>query len=340
MGAFLESTALGLAYLSWTHGSIPAIYAMTLLTSAARTFQGPASSPLFPLSVPDGAFSNAVTWQMGSFQLAGMFAPALAGGLIAAFAGVHLAGGSINAGATLCYVIAATLSLVIAWCFWRLKIQEVKRDHQAATLADVLAGAKFVFRDKAILSCMTLDLFAVLFGGAVALLPVFAKDVLNVGPLGFGMLRIAPSIGAALMAIALVRLPPIKQAGRTLLLTVAAFGVATIVFGLSHNFLLSLFALALTGAFDNVSMVIRGALVPLRTPDAMRGRVSAVERVFISSSNELGAWESGVTAAAFGPVASVIGGGIGTLLVVGVVALGLPAIVGIGALDEIKPADA
>ena len=188
----------------------------------------------------------------------------------------------------------------------------------------MLAGARFVFQEKVILAAITLDLFAVLFGGAVALLPVFAKDVLNVGPEGFGVLRAAPAVGATLMAIVLTRLPPMRHAGRLLIVAVAGFGLATIVFGLSRNFWLSLLALSLTGAFDNISVVIRSALTPLRTPDAMRGRVSAVERVFISSSNELGAWESGVTAAAFGPITSVIGGGIGTLIVVGLVAKFFP----------------
>ncbi len=331
--------AAGLAWLSWTQGALPLIYAVIFLTSVARTFQGPPLGALVPLSVPSGAFGNAVTWQMASFQLAGMFAPAVAGGLIALAAPIHVDGGPVNIGATAAYAISAVLSLVIAFCFWRLRIRENSRRHEAATLADVLAGARFVFKEKLILSAITLDLFAVLFGGAVALLPVFAKDVLNVGPQGFGILRAAPAIGASMMAIALTRMPPIRTAGKTLLWVVAGFGVATIVFGLSKNFVLSMVALGLTGAFDNVSMVIRGALVPLRTPDSMRGRVGAVERVFISSSNELGAWESGVTAALFGAVPAVIGGGIGTLIVVGFVTLFFPQLRGLGRLDEIKPAD-
>jgi hypothetical protein len=197
----------------------------------------------------------------------------------------------------------------------------------------VLAGVRFVFAERLILSAITLDLFAVLFGGAVALLPVFAKDVLHIGADGFGWLRAAPAIGATLMAVALTRLPEIKQAGKMLLFVVAGFGLATIVFGVSRNFWLSALALGLVGAFDNVSMVIRSVLVPLRTPDAMRGRVNAVERVFISSSNELGAWESGVTAGFFGPIASVVGGGIGTLLVVALVAACFPQL---RALAELK----
>ena len=316
--------ALGLAYLSWTQGAIWLIYAFILLTSIARTFGSPAFSAFLPRSVPEPAFNSAVTWQMTSHQLAAMVAPALGGLFIAWLAPVAIAGGPINIGATLAYVVSALLSGIIAVCVGLLNIQSPMRTHQAATWQDVLAGGRFVFQERLILSAITLDLFAVLFGGAVALLPVFAKDVLHVGADGFGWLRAAPAIGATLMALILTRMPPIKQAGKTLLFVVAGFGLATIVFGLSRNFWLSLMALALVGAFDNVSMVIRGVLVPLRTPDAMRGRVNAVESVFISSSNELGAWESGVTAAAFGPIASVVGGGIGTLVVVALVTVWFP----------------
>ncbi len=317
-------SALGLAYLSWTRGPIPVIYLLIALTSVARTFNGPAFSTFLPNSVPGPAFGNAITWNATITQLAAMIAPAVAGVLIASLAPIKIDGGPINVGATLSYALAAMLSLVIAFCVSRLNIKANIVVRKAATVKDVLAGARFVFHEKIILAAITLDLFAVLFGGAVALLPVFAKDVLNVGPEGFGILRAAPAVGATLMAVILTRLPPMRQAGKTLIFVVAGFGVATIVFGLSRSFWLSLLALGLAGAFDNVSVVIRHALTPLRTPDAMRGRVSAVERVFISSSNELGAWESGVTAAAFGPVASVVGGGIGTLLVVGLVAKFFP----------------
>ena len=316
--------ALGLAYMSWTQGSLVLIYAFVLITSAARTFGGPAVGAFLPNSVPTNAFSNAVTWEMTSFQLAGMVAPALSGLFIAWLAPIVIPGGPVNIGATLSYVIAAALSVVIAICMGLLHIKSPTRTHEAATLQDVFAGVRFVFGERLILAAITLDLFAVLFGGAVALLPVFAKDVLHVGADGFGWLRAAPAIGATFMAIALTRLPAIKQAGKTLLWAVAGFGLATIVFGLSRNFWLSAVALGLVGAFDNISMVIRSVLVPLRTPDTMRGRVNAVERVFISSSNELGAWESGVTAAAFGPIASVVGGGVGTLLVVTLVAAFFP----------------
>ena len=329
--------AAALVWLSWTQGPVLLIYAVLFITSMARTFQGPASGALMPLTVRSEDFSNAVTWQTSSFQLAGMVAPAFAGGLIAWLAPVHIANGPINVGATIGYAASAVLSLVIAFCFSQLRIREQSRRREAASLADVLAGVRFVFSQPLILAAITLDLFAVLFGGAVALLPVFAKDVLNVGPQGFGLLRAAPAIGAVVMALLLTRMPPIRSAGRTLLWVVAGFGVATLVFGISKNFVLSLVALALTGAFDNVSMVIRGSLTPLLTPNAMRGRVAAVERVFISSSNELGALESGLTAKSWGAIPSVIVGGIGTLVVVVLVAFAAPQLRRLGSLEEIQP---
>lgn len=315
---------LGLAYLSWTQGPIPLMFAFILIHSSARTIGGPAYGAFLPNSVPANVFGRAVTWQSTAFQLAAMLGPAAGGLLIARFASTSVPGGPINVGATLAYVLAAVFSTIALICTALLKIPAPPRQRQAATWHDVVAGVRFVFKERLILSAITLDLFAVLFGGAVALLPVFAKDVLQVGPDGFGWLRAAPAIGATLMAVCLTALPPIRQAGKTLLWVVAGFGVATLVFGISRNFWLSLVALALVGATDQVSVVIRSVLVPVRTPDAMRGRVNAVERVFISSSNELGAWESGVTAALFGPILSVIGGGIGTLIVVALVAYYFP----------------
>jgi len=329
--------AAGLAYLSWTQGSVPLIYAVLFVTSMARTFQGPASGALLPAIVPPAAFSNAVTWQSTASQLAAMIAPAFVGGMIAVFAPVRIDGGPLNVGATIAYATSAVLSLIIAWCLSQLRVREAAKRREAATLADVFAGVRFVFRQRLILAAITLDLFAVLFGGVVALLPVFAKDVLKVGPEGFGLLRAAPAIGAVVMALALTRMPPIRRAGRTLLWVVAGFGVATIVFSLSQNFVLSLIALGLTGAFDNISVVIRGSLVPLLTPSAMRGRVAAVERVFISSSNELGAVQSGVTARLWGAVPAALIGGIGTLVVVALVALLSPQLRNLGSIEEIQP---
>jgi MFS family permease len=187
---------------------------------------------------------------------------------------------------------------------------------KAATLDSLKEGLRFMRDTKVILAAITLDMFAVLFGGAVALLPIYATDILQVGPTGLGIMRAAPSIGALLMAFALAHLPPFKQAGKTLLWAVTGFGIATFIFGLSKNFLLSVLMLFLLGALDNISVVIRSTLLLTRTPDEMRGRISSVNSIFIGMSNELGAFESGFLASLVGPVLAVAGGGIGTIIVV------------------------
>jgi MFS family permease len=197
-----------------------------------------------------------------------------------------------------------------------------------------MAGLRFVFRRKVILATITLDLFAVLLGGATALMPVFADQILHCGPVGLGWMRAAPAIGAFAMALVVAHLPPMKQTGKTLLWCVSGFGIATILFGLSKVFWLSLGLLFLVGAFDSVSVIIRGSIVQLITPDEMRGRVSSVNNIFIGTSNEFGALESGLTAALFGPVISVVAGGIGTILVVLGVTLRWPETRKIGALDK------
>jgi MFS family permease len=201
-------------------------------------------------------------------------------------------------------------------------------------LKTLVAGFNYVWKTRLLLAAMSLDLFAVLFGGAVALMPVYAKDILRVGPRGFGALQAASSLGAISMAMLTTHLPPLKKAGRALLCAVAGFGLTTIVFGLSRNFWLSLLMLFLTGAFDNISVVVRQTLATVLTPDEMRGRVSAVNGMFISASNELGRFESGSVAALFGPVFSVVSGGIGALIVVATVALNSPQLRRFGRLDS------
>jgi hypothetical protein len=198
----------------------------------------------------------------------------------------------------------------------------------------LLEGVRFVWRTELLLAAITLDLFAVLLGGATALLPIYASDILHIGPAGLGWLRSAPALGAVFMALVLAHRPPLRRAGRALLWSVAGFGAATIGFGLSRDPLLSFVLLALTGALDNVSVVVRGTLMQMLTPDALRGRVSAVNSVFISSSNELGAFESGMTAEWFGPVASVVGGGAGTILVVSAAMLRWPRLLALGSLHS------
>jgi MFS family permease len=200
------------------------------------------------------------------------------------------------------------------------------------------AGIRFVWRTKIILATITLDLFAVLLGGATFLLPAVVTDILHVGSVGFGLLRAAPAVGACLMAVLVAHRPPMKHAGRAMLWAVAGFGAATIVFGLSRNYWLSVAMLFLTGAFDNISVLVRHTLVQVLTPDEMRGRVSAVNNVFIGSSNELGGLESGVTAAIFGTVTSIVGGGIGTIVVVILTALIWPQVRRFGSLQDAKPA--
>ena len=200
------------------------------------------------------------------------------------------------------------------------------------TFRSLLAGVHFVWTTPLILATITLDLFAVLFGGATALLPIYARDILAIGPTGLGWLRAAPAIGAFVMAMTVAHRPPLQRAGPTMLLSVAGFGVATIVFGFSNYPILSFAMLALTGALDNISMIVRGTLIQLLTPDAMRGRVSAVNTIFIVTSNELGAFESGMVAQAFGPIASAVSGGIGTLVVVAAVAVHWPEVRKLGSL--------
>jgi MFS family permease len=199
----------------------------------------------------------------------------------------------------------------------------------------LFAGLRFVFQTDLLLAAISLDLFAVLLGGATALLPVFAEDILNIGPTGLGVLRAAPAIGAMVMAILMAHRPPLRRPGLALLLAVAGFGLATIGFGLSRNMFLSFAMLFLTGALDNISVVVRHTLMQMLTPDEMRGRVAAVTFVFISSSNELGEFESGATAHLFGPVASVVGGGIGTILVVLVVLSSWPRLLRLGPLHTL-----
>jgi MFS family permease len=317
--------ALGLAALSFLQGPIPLIYLCLLVIGISRAFSMPARSSLVPQVVPAEALGNAITWNSSGWQIASMVGPALAG--------VVLAVTELTAWA---YLLAALCAVACAGLVASIRLHPPVRKRQPVSLASLLAGLRFVWKTKLILATITLDLFAVLLGGATVLLPVFAKDILHVGPVGLGCLRAAPSIGALVMALYLAHRPPLRRAGPTLLLAVAGFGAATIVFGLSHDPILSFAMLAVTGALDNISVVVRQTLVQMLTPDAMLGRVSAVNMIFISSSNELGGFESGVTAAWFGPVASVVGGGIGTVAVVlGVMAL-WPQVLRLGRLHAVN----
>ncbi|MEY2540819.1 MAG: hypothetical protein QOI22_421 [Verrucomicrobiota bacterium] len=303
--------------------SIPLIYCLLFLYGTARTFGWAARSSFFPTLVPRDAFSNAVTWNNSIFQIGSVVGPAISGILVA------------TAGFPVVYVLDA----IFAFLFFLLvlPIRRGKRTGNRAEsnpLRSLIAGMQFVWSKKVILATITLDLFAVLLGGATALLPIFADQILHCGPVGLGWMRAAPAVGAFVTAVLVAYLPPMKHAGKALLWCVTGFGLATIVFGLSTALWLSLAMLFFAGAFDSVSVIIRGSIVQLVTPDEMRGRVSAVNNIFIGTSNEFGALESGLTAALFGPVISVVGGGIGTILVVLGAAWKWPEIRKIGALDK------
>ena len=279
----------------------------------ARAFLLPAKSALLPLIVPRSRFANAVTWSTSGFQLATVTGPALGGLLIAA-----------TQSAVWVYLLTAPLTVALIVAVRRIRVRQSVASQERLGLASLLAGVTFVWRTKLVLGAISLDMFAVLLGGATALLPVYARDILHVGPQGLGWLRTAPGLGALLTSYILTHRPPIENAGRSLLWSVAGFGLATVVFGLARSFWLAWGMLFLAGALDMISVVIRHTLIQLWTPDEMRGRVSAVNGMFIGISNELGEFESGTvshlferpTEVAFGPTVSVVSGGIGTMLVV------------------------
>jgi MFS family permease len=303
--------------------SIPLIYLLLFLGAIARTFSWAARASFFPTLVSRDTFSNAVTWNNTIFQVASVVGPALSGFVVA------------HQGFAIVYAIdAITASLFFLLVLPIPRAPETRKPKDESAWRSLVAGARFVFSKKVILATITLDLFAVLLGGAVALLPIFADQILKCGPIGLGWMRAAPAVGAFAMALTVAHLPPMRQAGKLLLWCVAGFGLATIVFGLSKALWLSLAMLFIAGAVDSVSVIIRGSIVQLVTPDEMRGRVSAVNNIFIGTSNEFGALESGLTAALFGPVISVVGGGIGTILVVIGAAWKWPEIRKIGALDR------
>ena len=330
--------SVGLAFLSHAHAPVPYTYAVLLAAATVWAIGGPARSALLPGVVPIDVFANAATWSSSFFQLAAMGGPALAGAIIGI--GAHHFAGRPNADVAAVpwvYLVDAASAVAFAALLVGVTVRPPATRREPASFRTLLAGIRFVCENQIILATITLDLFAVLLGGAVYLIPIYAKDVLHVGAEGFGLLRAAPAVGAFAMALCLAHLPPMKRAGRDLLLAVAGFGVATIVFGFSHSMPLSLAMLFLTGALDNISVVVRSTLVQVLTPDAMRGRVSAVNNVFIGASNELGGFESGMAAKAFGPFWSVVGGGIGTLAVVAVTALVWPAVRRFGSLQDARP---
>ncbi len=284
--------------------SLLIIYTLLVIIGSAYSFDGPSSHSIVPELVPDVHFGNAVAWNSSNMQLAFIAGPAL-GGLLYPFGKNGL----------MVFVIIAIIRFISSLLIAQVKPAKPVENPQPLSWETLIAGVKYVFRTRIILGIISLDLFAVLLGGAVALLPIFANDILKVGAEGLGFLRAAPALGAALMAIGMAHLPPLKKAGPTLLVCVSVFGLLTIIFALSKSFILSLVVLFLLGAADMISVVIRGILVQVKTPHAMRGRVSAVNMIFIGASNELGEFESGVTAAWWGVIPATIVGGVGTLVV-------------------------
>ncbi|MDR2154315.1 MAG: MFS transporter [Burkholderiaceae bacterium] len=274
----------------------------SLVLGGVRAFQMPAQQALTPLLVPPALLPRAMAFSAAGVQTAVIGGPALGGAL-------YGLGASVMYGS--CVLLAGTASALMLGVRYALP----PREHEPVRLATLLAGVRFIWSRPPVLGAISLDLFAVLLGGAVALLPIFAKDILHTGAWGLGLLRSAPAVGALAMSLWLTRRPLQRHVGRNMLLAVAVFGACMVVFGLSRQFWLSLVALTLSGAADMVSVVTRQTLVQLDTPDEMRGRVSAVNAIFIGASNQLGEFESGATAALFGPVGSAVLGGVGTMLV-------------------------
>ena len=290
---------------------IYSIYAVIFIIGLSKGFFSPAASSLNPFLVPKEVFANAATWNSSFWQLGSILGPGVAGFLYA-YAG--LSGSLIT-------VIALLLGVMV--CIFQIDSRPVpvKTVHHESIWHSLREGIAYVFKTKIILYSISLDLFSVLFGGVIAILPIFAEDILKVGAEGLGILRAAPSVGAVVTMVTLVYFPPLKHAWRNLILAIAGFGLATLVFGVSTNFWLSVTALFFTGAFDSISVVIRQTVLRFYTPDEMRGRVSSVNGVFVSTSNELGAFESGVAAKLFGTVPSVLLGAGVTLVLVSLVAL-------------------
>jgi MFS family permease len=316
--------ALLLVVTSRGAGSVLPFFGLALLTGCASAIGAPAGRALTPSLVPQEILVSALAQRSIAFQLSLVAGPAVGGILFAIRA-------------ELVYAVAIVLQVVALGCVLALRKGRVAVTEGSVGLDEVLGGVRHIRRTKVLFGAISLDLFAVLFGGAVALLPIFAKDILEVGPTGLGFLRTAPAIGSFAAALLIARFSIRRRAGPTLFVVVAGFGVCMIVFGLSREMWLSMIALALAGAFDMVSVVLRSTILPLVTPDELRGRVNAVEMVFISGSNELGAFESGVAAALVGAVPAVVLGGVATVVVAGVWWKLFPSLAEVDRLDELRP---
>jgi MFS family permease len=305
------------------------IFIIMTVIGTIRAFSGPASQALMPQLVKEEHFPNAVAWSSSIFMTATILGPAL-GGLIYGFGAAAVGraatgGAALTAnGATAVYAVAVPMYLLAVLSVMLIATRTGGLDRRGVSMETLLAGFKYVYEQKIILGSISLDLFAVLLGGAVALLPIYADQILHVGPWGLGILRSSPAVGAMAMSVLMAYRPLRRRAGATMLWCVAIFGAATVLFGISRSFWLSLIMLFITGASDMVSVIVRGTLVQIATPSEMRGRVSAVNLLFIGASNEFGEFESGITAQWFGAVRAVVIGGVGTLIVVAVWAWRFP----------------
>ena len=317
------------ASLHFNEPALPLLFVLVLGLATCRILIWPSRSSITPLLVPPASLPNAITWGATSFEIATVAGPALGGFLIA------------YGGFPRVYLLAAALEIVYLWQLSQVHYPKIERALAKGKREwkDLWAGAAFIWRKKVILGASSLDLFAVLLGGAVALLPIYADQILHVGPIGLGWLRAAPSIGAIGMAFWTAHRTPFVRPGVVLLWAVSAFGVCIMVFGVSRWFWLSFLALLFSGAFDNISVVIRNSLVQLLTPDDLRGRVTSVNQMFVGSSNEIGALRAGLMAAVFGSVAAVVWGGIGTVVVVAVVTKTVPGLRRLASLTTLKPED-
>ena len=311
--------------------SVGLIYCILVLIGVVRSFNGPVSRAILPQLVPKHHFPSAVAWASSVYQAATILGPAVGGVAYAAFHGPAFV-----------YAASAAASSVAVLATLQIKTTPKTRDREPIHVHSILAGFRYIWQEKLIFGSISLDLFAVLLGGAVALLPVYAREILRTGPWGLGLLRSAPALGAATMALTLAYRPMRRNAGRAMLWCVAGFGVFTVLFGISHNLVLSLIALIFVGATDMVSVIVRGTLIQVATPDEMRGRVNAVDMIFIGASNEFGQFESGLTAHWFGTVPAVVLGGIGTLFVTALWAWWFPELRNADRLTDIRrdPANA
>ena len=305
--------------------ALAAVFLLLLVDQTIRTLGTPARASIVPLLLPRELIASAITWNSSTFELTAMVGPTLAGFLIAWL------------GYPAVYALDAVLALTMVGLLQGIVYREPEQSPEPRTWRTLGAGASFIWRNKEILAASGLDLFAVLLGGAVALLPVYADKILHVGPIGLSWLRAAPSLGAVLMAMWLTHSRPMRRPGATMLWAVAGFGVVITIFGFSRWYWLSFAMLLLSGCLDNVSVVVRQSLVQLLTPDRLRGRVTAVNQIFIISSNELGSFRAGSMAGMFGPVVAAVAGGVGTVLVVAGVAALFPQLGRLGRLHEMNP---